>query len=47
MVDATRARVDDKSVDLADSLPVRADDLQAVEPDYRVIDVSRIEITKP
>ena len=46
MVDAPGVGVDDKAVDVADSLAVRADDVEPVEADNRVIDVSGIEITQ-
>jgi hypothetical protein len=47
MVDAPGAGVDHKAVDLADSLAIRADDIEAVEAHHRFVHVSRIEIPKP
>jgi hypothetical protein len=47
MVDAPGAGVDHKTVDLADSLAIRADDVEAVEAHHCVVHISCIEIPKP
>ena len=47
MVDASGAGVDYEALDVANSLAIRTEDGQALEVHHRVVDVSRIEITKP
>ena len=47
MVDASGAGVDDEALHVADSLAIRTEDGQPLEVHHCVVDVSRIEITKP
>jgi hypothetical protein len=46
MVDPMGIGIDDEPVDRADSVAVRVDDIEALEADHGVIDISRIEITE-
>ena len=47
MVDASGAGVDHEAFHVANSLAIGTEDGQALEVHHCVVDVSRIEITKP